>query len=224
MNSNLEAICIEPRVQARCSVIWLHGLGADGNDFVPVVPELRLPDEIGARFIFPHAPVRPVTLNGGMPMPAWFDITGLDANARQDLEGLEATRVEVDALIEAENERGISTERIAVAGFSQGGAVALYAGLLHAQRLAGIMGLSTWLGRTGNVLDRVEAANRETPIFMAHGEQDPTVLIDFGRSSCESLREAGYNVEWHTYPMGHEVCMEEIRDIGRWLEMVLSAG
>lgn len=222
MSSNLETICIEPRFQARCSIIWLHGLGADGNDFVPIVPELGLPDEMAVRFIFPHAPVRPVTLNGGMPMRAWFDIRGLDADSRQDIEGLEAARAEIEALIENENAQGIPAENIVLAGFSQGGALALYSGLLHARSLAGIMGLSTWLGEAERVLGQAAEANRHTPVFMAHGEHDPMVPLEYARMSQGALVGAGYRVEWHTYPMGHEVCLEQIRDIGHWLATVLA--
>jgi phospholipase/carboxylesterase len=219
--SDLETIRIEPRSQARGSVVWLHGLGADGNDFVPIVPELNLPDELGARFIFPHAPVRPVTLNAGMPMRAWFDITGLDSGSRQDTEGLEQARQAVERLIAAETADGIAPGRIVMAGFSQGGALALYTGLHHGQKLAGIMGLSTWLMARED-LTCAAPANRDTPVFMAHGEQDPTLPFEFGGTSRDALRAAGYQVEWRDYPMGHEVCLEEIREIGRWLNQVLT--
>lgn len=223
-DADSDTIRIQPTGEARSSVIWLHGLGADGNDFVPVVPELGLPDRAGVRFLFPHAPVRPVTLNGGMPMRAWFDITGLDATARLDREGIDQARSRVDGLIRAEVDAGIPPERVVVAGFSQGGAVALYAGLHYPETLAGIMGLSTWIGDADNVLGAAASANHRTSVFMAHGEQDPTVACEYGRMSCNALQEAGYSVEWHTYPMGHQVCLEQVREIGHWLQRVLGVG
>lgn len=221
-DQQLDAVVIEPAQQATAAVIWLHGLGADGNDFVPIVPELGLPDEPAIRFVFPHAPVRAVTLNAGMHMRAWFDIHGLDAGAREDAQGLQEMRPRVDALIAAEQARGIGPERIVLAGFSQGGALALYAGLRHARRLAGIMGLSTWLPLRLELAAEAARANRETPVFMAHGDHDPVVSPRLGHMSKEFLADAGYAVEWHSYPMQHQVCLPEIRDIGAWLARVLT--
>lgn len=199
------------------SVIWLHGLGADGHDFEPIVPELRLPASLAVRFIFPHAPVRPVTLNNGMPMRAWFDLTALSRDAPFDREGFEATRREVLKLIARENERGVAGDHIILAGFSMGGAVALGTGMALEEKLAGIMGLSTFLfpeDRTGLA---VTAANRDTPVFMAHGQQDPVVPLAFGKSTCRQLESQGMPVEWHEYAMPHAVCPEEIADLREWL-------
>ena len=198
------------------SVIWLHGLGADGHDFEPIVPELRLP-ATGLRFVFPHAPVRPVTLNGGIPMRAWFDIRELDRDADPDEQGMAAAELQVHALIRLENERGISTERIVLAGFSQGGTIALRTGLCYPERLAGVLALSTFLPRSVAVQG---AANRKTPIFLAHGSQDPLVPQAFGEDTRDFLITEGYSVEWKTYDMPHAVCPEEIGDVRRWLQTV----
>lgn len=203
---------------ARASVIWLHGLGADGNDFRPIVPELRLPAEAGVRFIFPHAPEQPVTLNGGMVMRAWFDLVSLDRGGRQDASGIRAAAGQVQALMARENERGVPDERIILAGFSQGGAVALHLGLRHPRRLAGILALSTYLPLQDTVAEERSAANAETPIFMAHGVMDPVLDLRLGEQSRQELEALGYTVEWHTYPMAHAVCMEEILAIGKWIE------
>lgn len=214
----LETIDIEPAGEHRASVIWLHGLGADGNDFVPIAPELRLPDTLGVRFIFPHAPVRRVTLNAGMPMRAWYDITGLDENAVEDDAGIRKSAAMVTALIEAETARGIPASRIVLAGFSQGGAIALHTGLRHPERLAGIMALSTYLPLRDKLDTEASEVNRETPIFMAHGSLDPMLPQQLGELSRDRLRQHGYDVAWHSYPMAHQVCLEEIRDIGTWLQ------
>jgi phospholipase/carboxylesterase len=218
----LETIDIDPRGPHRASVIWLHGLGADGNDFVPIVPELRLPDALGLRFVFPHAPVRPVTINGGMPMRAWYDITGLETGSGEDEDGIRTSAQQTEALIAAEKEHGVPASRIVLAGFSQGGAVALHTGLRHGERLAGIMGLSTYLP----LHDRLEAeaaeANRGTPIFMAHGSLDPMLPQRLGEMSRDLLQQHGHEVAWRSYPMPHQVCPEEIRDIADWLQFVLA--
>lgn len=202
---------------ARASVIWLHGLGADGNDFRPIVPELGLPASAGVRFIFPHAPEQPVTLNGGMVMRAWFDLISLDRSGRQDAAGIRAAATRVQALMERENERGVPDERIILAGFSQGGAVALHLGLRHPRRLAGILALSTYLPLQDTVAEERRTANAETPIFMAHGAMDPVLELRLGEQSRAELEALGYAVDWHTYPMAHAVCMEEIRAIGEWI-------
>ncbi len=202
---------------ARASVIWLHGLGADGNDFRPIVPELRLPDSANVRFIFPHAPEQPVTLNGGMVMRAWFDLVSLDWGGRQDAAGIRAAAGQIQALMARENERGVPDERIILAGFSQGGAVALHLGLRHPRRIAGILALSTYLPLQDTVAEERSAANAETPIFMAHGTMDPVLDLRLGEQSREELEALGYKVEWHTYPMAHAVCMEEIVAVGKWI-------
>jgi phospholipase/carboxylesterase len=211
--TSLNTVEIEPRVPARHAVIWLHGLGADGHDFEPIVPELKLPEVLAVLFVFPHAPVRPVTMNGGLPMRAWFDLAGLDLSAPVDRVGLDAARVAVEGLIRRENERGIPTERIVLAGFSQGGAVALYAGLSYSERLAGIMGLSTFLADDFEI----HAANRKTPVFMAHGLADNVVAFRFGEHTRDRLGARGQPVQWHGYPMAHAVCPAEIGDIRAWM-------
>lgn len=221
--TNLETIEIEPEQTARYAVIWLHGLGADGNDFVPIVPELGLPEELPIRFVFPHAPMRAVTINMGMTMRAWYDIRGMDRSAAEDLEGIRASTKAVHNLIAKENQRGIAATNIILAGFSQGGAVALHTALRYPERLAGIMALSTYLPQHESLAAEKSDANAKTPIFMAHGSQDPMVPQSFGTFSRERLEEQGYDVEWHSYPMQHQVCMEEIKDIATWLRKILNA-
>lgn len=212
--NELQTIKIETGESVSSAVIWLHGLGADGNDFVPIVPQLGLEN---ARFIFPHAPVRPVTLNNGMPMRAWFDITDLSRETPSDREGLAATAKAVTQLIERENELGIDSSRIVLAGFSQGGASALYTALSHPKQLAGIIGLSTWLPL--RVIDI--PANSRTPIFLAHGEHDPMVQFSAGLATRDALQADGHDVTWKTYPMEHAVCPQEIDDIAAFLRRVL---
>ena len=206
------------------SVIWLHGLGADGHDFEPIVGELRLPDDLPLRFVFPHAPVRPVTINGGLSMRAWYDIVSLDRDGPADEAGIRASGAILDELIRRERDRGIDAERIVVAGFSQGGAIALHAALRYPERLAGVMALSTYLPlqRTlrPEVLDNPDAANADIPIFMAHGSFDPVLPMPLGRMSADLLIETGFTIEWHDYPMPHAVCAEEIEDIRNWLAAV----
>lgn len=200
------------------SVIWLHGLGADGHDFEPIVPELHL--SVPLRFVFPHAPVRPVTINGGMSMRAWYDIVSFDAEGRADADGVRASTALLEALIEREVARGIPAERIVIAGFSQGGAIAINAAMHARRKLAGLMALSTYIAVPGAAVDGV--GHRDLPVFMAHGTFDPVLPLAWGRSSAEHLRASGYEVEWHEYPMAHAVCMEEIRDIRAWLLSVYS--
>jgi phospholipase/carboxylesterase len=199
----------------------MHGLGADGHDFEPIAPELRLPSSLQVRFIFPHAPVRPVTLNQGMAMRAWYDILEL-GGVREDGEGLRASQSAVEALIAQEASRGIAAGRIVLAGFSQGGAITFQAGLRHPQQLAGLMALSTYLPLAGTVEAERSEANREVPIFMAHGTSDPMIAIGRAQQSRKMLEALGYRVEWHEYPMPHSVCPQEIGDISRWLMKVLS--
>ena len=222
MPEPLAAIEIETGKKPTASIIWLHGLGADGNDFAPIVPELRLP-KTAIRFVFPHAPVRPVTINGGMRMRAWYDIAD-DANRREDEGGVRASQASIETLIAREKERGTKAERLVLAGFSQGGAIALHTGLRHAERIAGIMALSSYVPIGEKVLAEASAANRNVPIFMAHGTYDP--IIPFGRAeqSRELLQSLGYPVEWREYRMPHSVCPEELADIGAWLGKVLGPG
>jgi phospholipase/carboxylesterase len=203
------------------SVIWLHGLGADGHDFEPIVPELRLPPELPLRFVFPHAPVRPVTLNGGMSMRAWYDIFSLDKDGPIDDAGIRESAATLNALIEREHERGVAYDKIVVAGFSQGGAIALQSTLRFGDKLAGLMALSTYLPLQSTLRDEVVDAADSQPkdlrIFMAHGTNDPVLPFHLGTGSHEALQSIGYTVEWHEYPMQHGVCPEEIADIRTWL-------
>ena len=216
MRAALETIEIETAASPDAAVIWLHGLGADGHDFEPVVPELRLPAELGVRFVFPHAPVRPVTLNMGMRMRAWYDIYQL-GGGREDAEGIQASQALTEGLIARERSRGIAPDRIVLAGFSQGGAIALHTGLRHADRLAGILALSTYLPLSGMLPAEASPANRAAPIFMAHGRFDDVIPIGRARQSRALLEQQGYPVAWHEYSMPHSVCGEEIGDISGWL-------
>ncbi len=213
----LETVEISTGDEPAGSVIWLHGLGADGHDFEPVVPELRLPQDLPLRFVFPHAPVRPVTINAGMRMRAWYDIVAIDRSARQDEEGIRASAAATVELIERERQRGIAAERIVLAGFSQGGAVAIHAALRYPERLAGLIALSTWMPLGETLAAEASATNRDLPVFMAHGRQDPMVPVGLGEQTREALSAAGYPVEWHTYEMPHAVCPAEIADISAWL-------
>ena len=220
---SLECVEVEPQGEHRASVIWMHGLGADGHDFEPIVPHLRLPRELGVRFVFPHAPAIPVSINMGMVMPAWYDIRDLDLRTRHDPEGIARSGASIELLVAREKQRGIPAERIVLAGFSQGGAMALHVALRHPERLAGIVALSCYLVH-GDALEReASAANRETPILWVHGTHDPMVTFDRGRMSVERLEALGWGVEFHSYPMQHEVCMEEIEDVSRFLRAVLTA-
>lgn len=203
------------------SVILMHGLGADGNDFVPIVRELDLGDIGALRFVFPNAPVLPVTVNGGYPMPAWYDIYGANIVQREDEAGLRRSLVTIEALIAHEKERGIAANRIVVAGFSQGCALALLTGLRHRERLAGILALSGYLPLAASTAAERSAANRDLPIFQAHGERDGVIPIARAIQSRDALVALGYPVEWHAYAMEHSVCPEEIADIGGWLRRVL---
>jgi len=218
----LATIELETRPNPDAAVIWMHGLGADGNDFVPIVGELDLPEDCGIRFIFPHAPTRPVTINGGAVMRAWYDIVGSDLTDRGDERGIRDSQLRIEQLIAREKTRGIAASRLVLAGFSQGGVIALQAGLRHPERLAGIMALSTYLALPQVLVAEAHAANRAVPIFMAHGTSDPMIRLDWAEASHRALQTHGYDVEWHTYRMQHAVCIEEVRDIGAWLARVLA--
>ena len=205
------------------TIIWLHGLGADGHDFVPIVPELQLPDTIAVRFIFPHAPSRPVTINGGMVMPAWYDIKGMENIAdKEDREGMEASRDLVLELVAQEAERGVAPGKIVLAGFSQGGAVVLHTALRAEQRFAGVMALSTYLPFSSQASTENTGVNENTPLFMAHGTLDPVVPVQLGEASMRALVGLGYSPSWHTYTIPHSVSPEEITDISNWLTGVLT--
>jgi len=204
------------------SIIVLHGLGADGNDFVPVAHQLQLASVGAVRFVFPHAPVRPVTLNGGMAMRAWYDITGLEGARREDEAGLRQSQAEIDALIDREIERGVKASRIVLMGFSQGCAMTLLTGLRYSRRLAGLVGLSGYLPLADRTEAERSAANASVPIFMAHGHADPMIPIARALASRDALRALRYAVQWHEYPMQHSVCAQEIADLNHWLVRVLA--
>jgi phospholipase/carboxylesterase len=216
-------VVIEPSKPATAAVVWLHGLGADGHDFEPVAAELGRGGLDDIRFVFPHAPVRPVTINGGMEMRAWYDIAGPDLDRRADEEGVRASAGIARGLVDEQVARGIAGERIVLAGFSQGGAIALYAGLRFPFRVAGILALSAYLPAAKSLAPEAHAANRDVPIFLAHGSQDPVIALALSEHSGAAMADLGYIVEVHTYPMPHSVCAEEIRDIANWLHRVLAA-
>jgi phospholipase/carboxylesterase len=222
MPESLPCVEITPRGPVRASIIWLHGLGADGNDFVPVVPELGLPDVAGIHFVFPHAPHRPVTINGGYVMRAWYDIVAVNTVAREDENGIRDSAGAVRNLIEREIGSGVAPENIVLAGFSQGGAIALHTALRYAAPLAGVLALSTYLPLANRLPDEANAANAGVPIWMGHGTADTVVPIGLAERSRDLLRQAGYDVAWHAYAMGHSVVPEEIRAIGTWLARLLS--
>ena len=217
----LETLELETGPSPKAAVIWLHGLGADGHDFEPIVPELDLPDALAVRFVFPHAPMQAVTINGGAVMRAWYDVYALEGQRREDETGVRASQATVEELIAREKARGVPAARLVLAGFSQGGAIALQTGLRHGERLAGIMALSTYLPVASTLAAEASPANRATTIFMAHGLDDPLIPIERATMSRRQLEAAGYAVEWHEYPMGHAVCMEEIADVSAWLQRVL---
>ena len=220
----LETVEIETGPAPGASVVWMHGLGADGHDFEPIVPELDLPEGLALRFVFPHAPMRPVTINGGAVMRAWYDVSGLGGVRREDEKGVRASQRDIEALVAREKQRGSPASRIVLAGFSQGGAMALQTGLRHPERLAGLIVLSSFLPLADSLAAEVSAANRDVPIFMAHGTQDPLIPLARGHASRDRLLELGYRIEWHEYRMPHSVCGEEIADLSRWLRGVLPTG
>jgi phospholipase/carboxylesterase len=217
----LETIEVETAAKPSAAVIWLHGLGADGHDFEPIVPEIVGRGERAWRFVFPHAPVRPVTINGGMSMRAWYDIKGLDRQAAEDAAGFRDSDAQVRQLIAREGKRGIAAHRIVLAGFSQGGAVSLYTAVRLAENLAGVMALSCYLPLQSSFIAERAPANNATPIFMAHGQGDPVIPLGLGAQSRNFLKAEGYAVEWHEYPMAHAVCAAEIADIREFLFRVL---
>ncbi|VCU68542.1 Carboxylesterase 2 [Pigmentiphaga humi] len=218
----LDCVEIETGPLPTRAVIWLHGLGADGHDFEPIVPELDLRGLPAIRFVFPHASVRPVTINGGMAMRAWYDIVVADLVRREDDAGIRASQRQVAALIARENQRGVASEHIVLAGFSQGCAMTLQAGLRHPERLAGLVALSGYLPLAATLDAERNPANAATPIFMGHGTADPVVAPERAAASRDALRQMGYPVEWHDYPMPHSVCAPEVADIAAFLRKTLA--
>lgn len=218
MNALLPHITVEPSAPAEATVIWFHGLGADGNDFVPIVPQLALPKTLPVRFIFPHAPVIPVTINGGYPMPAWFDIAALTPIPQIDEKGLRAAIKAAHDLIHTEINKGITPTRIMLAGFSQGGVIALSAALTYSDALAGVIALSTFIPETQFNHDAAELTTKAQRIYMAHGNMDDLVPLQFGEQTYHLLKKLHFDVSWNVYPMGHEVCKEEIDSISTWLQ------
>ncbi len=212
----LETLELETGAAPAWSIVWLHGLGADGNDFAPIVPELLRPDWPAIRFVFPHAPLRAVTVNNGVRMRAWYDIVSMDFRGRADATGVAESIAQVEALIEREQARGIAPDHIVLAGFSQGGAITLAAGLARKQPLAGLVALSTYLPDPAAIAQLAQGANSQ-PVFMAHGSSDPVIPVQIGEHSAQVLQSAGFALEWRRYPMAHQVCAEEIRDLGDWL-------
>ena len=218
---SLDALELETGRDPRATVIWLHGLGADGYDFEPIVPELDLPAKPAVRFVFPHAPMMPVTINGGAVMRAWYDVYDLEGARRPDEAGIRASQKRLASFVVRENERGVPTRAIVLAGFWQGGAIALQTGLRHGERLAGIMALSTYLPLARSLANERNDANRDVPIFMAHGVEDPLIPLAVAERSRDALLALGYRVEWHAYRMPHAVCGEEIAAIAAWLRGAL---
>ena len=222
MSVLLDAVQIETAPAPRAAVVWMHGLGADGHDFEPIVPELDLPEGLPVRFVFPHAPMRPVTINGGAVMRAWYDVSGLGGMRREDAPGVRESQRAIEALVAREKARGVAAASIVLAGFSQGGAMALQAGLRHPERLAGLLVLSSFLPLPDTVAAEAHAANRDVPIFMAHGVGDPMIPLARARDSRDRLAALGYRIEWHEYAIPHSVSAEEIADVSEWLRRVLS--
>ena len=222
MSELIETVEVERGAGARAVVIWMHGLGADGHDFEPIVPELSLPAGLAIRFVFPHAPMRPVTVNGGMVMRAWYDVSLAGGRRQEDVPGVRESQKLIGALIEREKERGVPAAGICLFGFSQGGAMALHTGLRYPERLGGIAALSCSLPLADTLAAEASAANREVSIFMAHGSQDPLIPLARGAEARDRLLALGYRVEWHEYRMPHSVCAEEIADLSAWLARTLA--
>lgn len=222
MNTTLlPCIELETGPTPRASVIWLHGLGADGHDFEPIVQALRLPSTPAIRFVFPHAPQRPVTINGGLRMRAWYDIFQMGGGP-EDADGIHASQAQLNALITRETQRGVAPSHIVLAGFSQGGAIVLQTGLRHAERLGGILALSTYLPLASTVAQEAAPANRSLPIFMAHGQYDPVIALPRAEHSRDALQALGYAIDWHVYDMEHAVCPEELGDLRAWLMNIVN--
>jgi phospholipase/carboxylesterase len=217
----LDFVDVMPDGEHKATVIWLHGLGDSGNGFAPLVPELKLPADAGIRFIFPHAPVQPITINNGMPMRAWYDIRSLSIEQRADVEGVLESATSVKKLIDDEIEQGIKPEKIILAGFSQGGVIAYHLGLRYPKTLAGILTLSTYMSEADKLKEQGSAENKKTPIFVCHGQHDEVVQPALGRMAYDTLVKAGYEATWRDYPMQHNVCAEEIVDISQWLQQRL---
>lgn len=217
MTDKLPFVDVPAQGEHKATVIWLHGLGDSGNGFAPIVPELKLPAELGIRFIFPHAPVRPVTINNGMPMRAWYDIKSLDFNSRADITGVEESAQQVQALIDDEIAAGISSDKIVLAGFSQGGVIALHLATRSNTSFAGVMALSTYMCEPDLLESKKTDANQNTPILFCHGQQDEVVPMFLGHSAYKTITAHGYQAEWHEYVMQHNVCMQEVNDIAQWL-------
>jgi phospholipase/carboxylesterase len=209
---------VNPKSKPRATVIWLHGLGDSGNGFAPIVPDLKLPDELGIRFVFPHAPMRPVTSNNGMTMRAWYDITSLDFNNRADSQGVTESSALVADLIEKEIAQGIPAHKIVLAGFSQGGVIALNLGTRTAHTLAGVMSMSSYMSEPEKLNEEAHSANKNTPFFVAHGTHDDVVPIFMGNTAFKVLESNGYQATWHEYAMQHNVCMQQLNDISSWLQ------
>lgn len=218
----LSAVVVDTASAPHASVIWMHGLGDTGHGWSQVVPELGLPPTLAVRFVFPHAPSMPVTLNQGYVMPAWYDVLAADFQSRADLAGVRASRERIEALVAAERARGVPASRIVLAGFSQGGVIALYTGLRHAERLAGIVALSTYVVDPATFAAEASVANRDVPIFMAHGRRDPVLPFALGEASRRALEAGGWRVEWHAHDMEHSAVIEEIRAVGGFLARVLA--
>lgn len=218
---SLEFVEVNPPGEVKAVVIWLHGLGDSGHGFAPIVPELKLDPSLGIRFIFPHAPVQPVTVNGGMKMNAWYDIKTMDLENRADEGGVIESSALVEQILEAQIAKGISADKIILAGFSQGGVITLHLATRIAHKLAGIMALSTYMCAPQKLAEQKHSANDQTPIFMAHGRHDDVVPMHAGQSAKKVLDDCGYQVSWQDYPMPHSVCLEEINDISRWLTLCL---
>jgi phospholipase/carboxylesterase len=218
------AVRLMPAAATDCSVIWLHGLGADGHDFVPLVPELRLPPPLAPRFVFPHARPRPITVNGGAVMRAWYDIVSLGSRASSDEAGIRASVTAVETFIHEERSAGIAANRIVLAGFSQGGVIALHAALRHREALAGVLALSTYLPLPETLQAEAAPENRQTPILMCHGRADEVLPLSLGTLASTQLRALGYAVEWREYPMGHALCAPEVAAIAAWLIDRLAGG
>lgn len=219
----LPAIELQTGHSPTACVIWLHGLGADGNDFVSIVRELKLPEALPVRFIFPHAPMRPVTINGGFVMRAWYDLSQSGSGLHSKESDIRASQRDIEKLIEREISRGISTDRIILAGFSQGGVIALQVGLRYHKKLNGIIALSTYLGLPDSLEKEASMENKAIPIFMAHGEQDNVIQFSAAEQSRDALIKLGYKPEWHQYAMPHSVCMQEIDAISAWMQKQLRA-